>query len=59
MNQNANEDSTTTPSEETINKEIQAKFKPKSDWRPYPPNRTLDIFQRSIKQEILRDFVGF
>ena len=31
-----------------------AKFKPKSDWRPYPPNRTLDIFQRSIKQEILK-----
>ena len=54
MNQNATEDDTSTPNEESLNKEIQAKFKPKSEWRPYPPSRTLDIFQRSIKQEILK-----
>ena len=54
MNQNAQSDDPSTPDEESLNKEIQAKFKPKSEWRPYPPNRTLDIFQRSIKQEILK-----
>ena len=54
MNQNAKKEDTSSPNEESLNKEIQAKFKPKSEWRPYPPNRTLDIFQRSIKQEILK-----
>ena len=54
MNQNAQSDDPSTPDEESLNKEIQAKFKPKSEWRPYPPNRTLDFFQRSIKQEILK-----
>ena len=29
-------------------------FKPKSNWRPNPPNRALEIFQRSVKQEILK-----
>ena len=54
MNQNANDTETDTTNEESLNKEIQSKFKNKSDWRPSPPNRTLDIFQRSIKQEILK-----
>ena len=40
--------------ETTKNKEVQQKFKPKSSWRPYPPNRALEIFQRSVKQEILK-----
>ena len=53
MNQNAQSDDPSTPDEESLNKEIQAKFKPKSEWRPYPPNRTLDIFQRSIKRKFL------
>ena len=54
MNQNAQSDDPSTPDEESLNKEIQAKFKPKSEWWPYPPNKTLDIFQRSIKQEIFK-----
>ena len=33
---------------------FKKKFKPKSGWRPYPPNRTLEIFQRLVKQEILK-----
>ena len=36
------------------NLEIQKIFKPKSGWRPNPPNITLEIFRRSIKQEILK-----
>ena len=54
MNQNAEETSDSTDIEDNLNKEIHKKFKPKSGWRPYPPNRTLDIFQRSVKQEILK-----
>ena len=54
MNQNANDTETDSNNEEVLNKEIQSKCRPKFDWRPSPPNRTLDIFQRSIKQEILK-----
>ena len=54
MNQNAEETSDSTDIEDNLNKEIHKKFKLKSGWRPYPPNRTLDIFQRSVKQEILK-----
>ena len=54
MNQNTNESQNEISNEEALNKELQAKFKLKSSWRPSPPNRTLDIFQRSIKQEILK-----
>ena len=53
MNQNAEvkEDSDI---EDSLNKELQKKFKPKSTWRPNPLHRALDIFQRSVKQEILK-----
>ena len=54
MNQNAREDQSDSDNESTLNKELQQKFKPKSTWRPKPPNRTLDLFQRSVKQEILK-----
>ena len=54
MNQNTNESQIEISNEEALNKELQAKFKLKSSWRPSPMNRTLDIFQRSIKQEILK-----
>ena len=27
---------------------------PKSNWKPNPPNRILDLFQRTVKQEILK-----
>ena len=54
MNQNANDTETEITNEDSLNKEIQSKFKNKSNWRPNPPNKTLDIFQRSIKQEILK-----
>ena len=54
MNLNANDTDIDEQNEEALNKEIQSKFKLKSSWRPCPPNRTLDIFQRSIKQEILK-----
>ena len=45
MNQNANESQIEISNEEALNKELQAKFKLKSSWRPSPPNKTLDIFQ--------------
>ena len=45
MNQNANESQIETSNEEALNKELQAKFKIKSSWRPSPTNKTLDIFQ--------------
>ena len=54
MNQNANESHIETSNKEALNKELQSKFKLKSSWKPSPPNKTLDIFQRSIKQEILK-----
>ena len=38
MNQNANDTETDSTDEEALNKEIQSKFKLKSDWRPSPPN---------------------
>ena len=53
MNQNI-EETNNTNNEDSINKELQQKFKPKSTWRPNPPNRALDIFERSVKQEILK-----
>ena len=49
MNRNAKETDIDEQNEEALNKEMQSKFKLKSSWRPSPPNRTLDIFQRSIK----------
>ena len=54
MNQNAIDDQSDSDTESTLNKELQQKFRPKSTWRPKPPNKTLDLFQRSVKQEILR-----
>ena len=54
MNQNAQEDPNDSDPETAKNLEIQKNFKPKSGWRPYPPNRTLEIFQRLVKQEILK-----
>ena len=54
MNQNASEETTDNDLEDLKNKEIQKSFKPKFSWRPDPPNRTLDTFQRSVKQDILR-----
>ena len=54
MNQNAQEDPNDSDPETAKNLEVQKHFKPKSGWRPYPPNRTLEIFQRSVKQEILK-----
>ena len=53
MNQNA-EVKEDLDIEDPLNKELQKKFKLKSTWRPNPPNRALDIFQRSVKQEILK-----
>ena len=57
MNNNANEKPTTDKTEEELNTELQQKFRPKSNWKPNPPNRTLDLFQRSVKQEILKSRV--
>ena len=54
MNQNASEEPTDNDLEGLKNKEIQKSFKPKSNWRPNSPNRTLDTFQRSVKQDIVR-----
>ena len=39
MNNNA-----TDKTEEELNTELQQKFRPKSNWKPNPPNRTLDLF---------------
>ena len=57
MNNNANEKPTTDKTEEELNTELQHKFRPKSNWKPNPPNKTLDLFQRSVKQEILKSRV--
>ena len=57
MNNNANEKSTTDKTEEELNTELQQKFRPKSNWKPNPPNKTLDLFQKSVKQEILKSRV--
>ena len=54
MNQNATDNLSDSDTETSANKELHQKFKPKSSWRPYPPNRTLDLFQRAVKQEILK-----
>ena len=54
MNNNATEELNDNDMEDLKNKEIQKIFKPKSGWRPSPPNKTLETFQRSVKQEILR-----
>ena len=54
MTNNANETNEDSDSELSKNNEIQQKFKLKSGWRPSPPNRTLDTFQRSVKLEILK-----
>ena len=54
MNQNTSDTKEQPDIEDTLNKEIQKKFKPKSGWKPSPPYRTLEIFQRSVKQEILK-----
>ena len=54
LNENVQETNDDSDTETAINREIPKKFKPKSGWRPNPPNRTLEIFQRSIKQEILK-----
>ena len=54
MNQNTSDTKEQPDIEDTLNKEIQKKFKPKSGWKPSPPNRTLEVFQRSVKQEILK-----
>ena len=48
MNQNAQADLDDSDIETAKSLEIQKIFKPKSDWRLNPPNRTLEIFQRSI-----------
>ena len=49
MNENAG-----TQEEETINKQINSQFKHKSNWRPNPPNKTLDNFQRAFKNDLLK-----
>ena len=54
LNNNAEANPTENELEDEPNKEIQQKFRPKSGWRPNLLNRTLDIFQRSVKQEILK-----
>ena len=54
INQNAQDEVNDLDSDTTKSMGIQKKFKPKSGWRPNPPNRALEIFQRSIKQEILK-----
>ena len=54
MNQNGNDTEDDILNDESLSAEILSKFKPKSSWRPNRPNKTLDIFQRLIKQEILK-----
>ena len=54
MNQNVNDTEDDLQHEESLNAEIQSKFKLRSSWRPYPPNKTLKIFRRSIKHEFLK-----
>ena len=44
MNNNAEANPTENELEDELNKQIHQKFRPKSGWRPNPPNRTLDIF---------------
>ena len=52
MNQNANDTETDITNEESLNKEIQSKFKNKSDCRPSPPNRTLDKINKTRDPEM-------
>ena len=54
MNQNAQEDPEEPDLGSSENMEIQKIFKPKSSWRPNPPNRALEIFQRSGEQELFK-----
>ena len=36
---------------------IHKKFKNKSTWKPYPPNKTLDTFTRSFKVNLLESWI--
>ena len=42
------------PIEDSKNKTINQKFNPKSTWRPFPSNKTLDSFQRAFKNDLLK-----
>ena len=47
MNNNATEEPSDGDMEDLKNKEIHKILKPKSGWRPSPPNKTLETFQTS------------
>ena len=49
-------DDSDTPDSDTEDK-IKKRFIPKSGWRPYPPNKTLETFQRSFKHDVLKSKV--
>ena len=51
MNQNAAADDIQNQDDIT-NHEINQMFKPKSKWRPNPPNKTLDTFQQAFKTDL-------
>ena len=54
MNQNAKDsDDTDTPDSDTEDK-IKKRFVPKSGWRPYSPNKTLETLQRSFKHDLIK-----
>ena len=57
MNQNAKDsdtDSDTNTIPDQTDQHIKHKFVNKSTWRPDPPNKTLETFQRSFKQDLLK-----
>ena len=53
MNQNA-KDSADSDTDSDIEDKIRKRFVPKSGWRPYPPNKTLETFQRLFNHDLLK-----
>ena len=58
MNENAREDMNDSPADNVDPyKEIHRPFKNKSSWKPNPPNRTLDTYERAFKMNLLNSKV--
>ena len=57
MNENAETDtkSQTDEPDEFQYEHIHQKFKNKSQWKPNPPNKTLDSFKKAFKMDLLQD----
>ena len=52
MNENAQVTQKAEPTDPY--KDLYSKFKNKSTWKPNPPNKTLDVFKRSFKMNLLK-----